>query len=105
MGSDKFVELKGVRYPRITIHWMDIVGDASTVTGEEAKTLMCPHCVTEGYLYDVFEQDGERYIRTFATYELGDDPSFGDRNCFPLSVLSKNSKRDVEFALIFMTKQ
>lgn len=104
MGNERFVEIKGERYPRITVHWMDIIGDCTTVLKDEAEELKCPHLVTEGFLFDVFEEDGERYVRTFATYEIGGEIGFGDRNCFPLSVLTKNSKRDVEFALIFMSK-
>jgi hypothetical protein len=104
MGNERFVEIKGVRYPRIIIHWVDIIGDCTTVLKEEAEELKCPHLITEGFLFDVFEDDGERYVRTFATYELGGEIGFGDRNCFPLNVLTRESRRAVEFGLIMMGK-
>jgi hypothetical protein len=98
----QFVEVANVRYPKVTVKWRDIVGDPVVVTAQESTELICPLLVTEGYLFDVFEEDGARYIRTFATWEIGD--GFGDRNCFPLSVLTLSSKRDVELAIMFMSK-
>tara|TARA_R100001086_G_C11645592_1_gene205823 strand:+ start:53 stop:352 length:300 start_codon:yes stop_codon:yes gene_type:complete len=97
----QFVEVGDIRYPRVVIEWRDIVGDPVVVTAQDSTELTCPLLVTEGYLFDVFEEDGTRYIRTFATYEIGD--GFGDRNCFPLSVLTADSKRDVELAIMFMS--
>jgi hypothetical protein len=98
----QFVEVANVRYPKVTVKWRDIVGDPVVVTAQDSTELTCPLLVTEGYLFDVFEEDGARYIRTFATWEIGD--GFGDRNCFPLSVLTLSSKRDVELAIMFMSK-
>ena len=98
----QFVEVANVRYPKVTVKWRDIVGDPVVVTAQDSTELTCPLLVTEGYLFDVFEEDGARYIRTFATWEIGD--GFGDRNCFPLSVLTPGSKRDVELAIMFMSR-
>jgi len=98
----KYIELFGVRYPHIVIEWKDIIGAGSFGTPEETRELGCPSMVTEGYLFDDFEEDGERYIRTFGSYQTSDEPSFADRNCFPFLVLTKKSRQDVELALHFM---
>jgi hypothetical protein len=98
----KCIELFGVRYPRIIIEWKDIIADSSFGTPEESRELFCPSMVTEGFLFDDFEEAGERYIRTFGSYQTSDNPSFADRNCFPFLVLTKKSRRDVELALRFM---
>ena len=96
-----YIEINGHKYPRVTITWRDIIGDPVVANEGEARGLVCPILVTEGYLFDVFEEDGERYVRTFATYQTDDEAAFGDRNCFPFSVLTKKSQRDVEMALLF----
>ena len=95
-------EIFGVRYPRIVIEWKDIIGAGSFGTLGESRDLRCPAMVTEGYLFDDFEEDGERYIRTFASYQISDEVSFADRNCFPFDVLTRKSRRDVELALLLM---
>jgi len=101
----EFVEIFGVRYPRVVIQWKDIIGAGSFGSLDESRELQCPAMVTEGYLFDDFEEDGERYIRTFASYQTTDEPSFADRNCFPFCVLTKKSRREVEFALMFMNHE
>jgi len=95
------IELGGKKYPRVVIHWMDIVGDCTTVGKEDVEELTCALIITEGYLYDTFEQSGTKYIRTFASYEPGQKPTFGDRNVFPLSVLTKESREVIKKALKF----
>ena len=99
------VEVGGIRYPRITIRWRDIIGDSAMVSFTDANKLGCPVMHTEGYLFDCFEANGDRYVRTFATWacdEEGEDTSFGDRNCFPVCVLTKESKRDLKIAIAWM---
>jgi hypothetical protein len=71
------------------------------VGSEDVEELTCAHIITEGYLYDTFEQGGTKYIRTFASYEPGQKPTFGDRNVFPLSVLTKESRKIIKKALKF----
>ena len=95
------IELGAKKYPKVKIHWMDIAGDCTTVGAEDFEELTCAHIVTEGYLFDTFEQDGKRYLRTFASYEPGPKPTFGDRNVFPFSILSKESKDIIKKALKF----
>ena len=87
----EYAEVNGVRYPKVKITWRDIIGAGSFGV-----------MVTEGYLFDTFEEDGEKYIRTFASYQISDEAAFGDRNCFPFSVLTSESQRDVEIALLYM---
>ena len=98
----QYIDLFGVRYPRIVIEWHDIIGAGSFGTPEETLDLRCPAMVTEGYLFDAFEEDDERFVRTFGSYQTSEEPSFADRNCFPFLVLTKKSRRDVEMALLFM---
>tara|TARA_R100001086_G_C11722179_1_gene227211 strand:- start:158 stop:469 length:312 start_codon:yes stop_codon:yes gene_type:complete len=100
-----FIEIGGCRYPRVIIKWKDIIGAGGFADLQESRELVCPSMVTEGYLFDVFEEDGERYVRTFASYQISDEAAFADRNCIPFSVLSKESKRDVEIALMFMNHE
>ena len=98
----ELLEINGQRYPRITIVWRDIIGDPVVASEGESRELVCPTIISEGFLFDVFENDGERYVRTFATYQKEDEVAFGDRNCFPFCVLTTSSQRDVEMALLFM---
>ena len=98
----EYVEIVGQRYPRITIVWRDIIGAGGFGDLKEFQELVCPTFITEGFLFDVFEEDGEKYVRTFASYQREDEAGFGDRNCFPYYVLTRKSRRDVEMALLFM---
>lgn len=98
-----FIQIGGRKYPRVTVHWKDIIGDSAMVDMEDSSQLLCPEIVTEGYLFDSFEEDGETYIRTFATWsDTQEGVSFGDRNCFPYTVLTRNSKHDVQNGLMFI---
>ena len=40
------------------------------------------------------------YVRTFATFQ-GDADAFGDRNCFPFSVLTEECQKEVKRLLGF----
>ena len=100
-----FIEVGGCRYPRVTLKWRDIIGAGGFSSLEESRALVCPSMITEGYLLDVFEEDGERYVRTFASYQTSDEAAFADRNCIPFSVLDRQSRRDVELALMFMNHE
>lgn len=89
----EYLELNGKKYPQVTLHWMDIAGDSTTVGSEDFEEMGCAHIVTLGYLYDTFIKDGETYVRTFSSYEIASTPAFGDRNVFPLNVFSKESRQ------------
>ena len=91
-----YLELNGKKYPKVTLHWVDIAGDSTTVGSEDFEEMLCAHIVSEGYLYDTYEQDGKTYVRTFSSYEIAAKPAFGDRNVFPLSVFSKESKQIIK---------
>ena len=100
-----FVKIGGTRYPHITIRWRDIIGDGAMVRLVDANKLVCPTMYTEGYLFDCFEANGEKYVRTFATWAYDEEEkeaSFGDRNCFPVCVLTKESRRDLKIALAWV---
>ena len=99
------VGIGGIRYPHITIRWRDIVGDGAMVRLIEANKLVCPVMYTEGYLFDCFEANGEKYVRTFATWAYDEEEkeaTFGDRNCFPVCVLTKESRRDLKVAVAWV---
>ena len=96
----EYAEVQGIKYPKVTIVWRDIIGSGGFGDADDFRELGCPTFVTEGFLFDVFEEDGERYVRTFASYQKEDGDDFGDKNCFPFSVLTNKSQREVEMALL-----
>jgi hypothetical protein len=101
----KYIKLANKKYPRVRITWLDITGDCTTVSAEDFEELTCAKIVTEGYLYGTFERDGMVFIRTFASYEPGSKPTFGDRNVFPFSVLESKSKNRVIKALKILEEE
>ena len=54
-----YIEIENQKYPRVTIIWKDIIGDCAVAGADESRELVCPTIFTEGYLFDVFEADGE----------------------------------------------
>ena len=95
-----YVEVNGNKYPRLTVQWRDIIGDSAVTEAKEFEELVCPVVTTQGYLFDTFFEDGEMYVRTFATFQ-GDADAFGDRNCFPFSVLTEECQKEVKRLLGF----
>ena len=77
-------------YPRIRLHWIDILGDTAWADVVEFNEMECSNCVSEGYLF----YSDENKIMTFASYELGEDGiiSFGDRNVYPVGCI-----REIEY--------
>ena len=75
------------KYPRIRLHWIDILGDTAWADNDEFMDMECSNCVSEGYLFfsDEFK------IMTFASYEVEDGEiiSFGDRNVYPLGCIKE----------------
>jgi hypothetical protein len=97
------VEIDGVKYPRVTLEWFDITGDSSWANKYEFQDFCCSEVVTEGFVFDIFEQDDNVFVRTFASYidEEG-NPTFGDRSCFPVAVLKPKSQHMIEMAKIYL---
>ena len=94
------ITLYGKKYPRLVLHWRDISGDSTTVVAEDFEDLVCAHIVTLGYLYDTFMQNGERFVRTFASYEIkAGRAAFGDRNVYPMSVFTARSRKVLKQAM------
>jgi len=91
-----FLQLGDKKFYKVVLHWYDIVGDSTTVTEGDFEDMICASLVTEGYLFDTFEKDGNTYVRTFSSYELGEKPAYGDRNVYPLSVFTKNSEKQIK---------
>jgi hypothetical protein len=75
------------KYPRIRLHWIDILGDTGWADEEEFKDMQCSTCVSEGHL---FHKD-DKVVMTFASYEIENEmvTSFGDRNVYPIGVVTK----------------
>lgn len=98
------IELNGVRYPRVTLHWYDITGDSSWADEADFKDFRCSEVVTEGFVFDVFERNDTKFIRTFASYIEGGEegPTFGDRSCLPVPILKTESKHLVEIAELYI---
>lgn len=94
------VEIAGRRHPHLVLQWSDITGESGWVSREEFLNFQCAKMSTSAYLYDVFEKEGQRFVRLFASFER-EEESFGDRNCLPWHVLTTASQDLVEIALIF----
>ena len=75
------------KYPRIRIHWIDILGDTGWADEDEFQDMQCSTCVSEGFL---FKKDNDVVI-TFASYEIENNEviSYGDRNIYPVGVVKK----------------
>ena len=100
------IELHGVKYPRVTLHWYDIVGDSSWMDKSEFEEFECAEAVTEGFVFDIFEKNWVKFVRTFSSYvDEEDGPTFGDRGCFPLSVLNPKCQHIIEMAEVYIRKR
>jgi hypothetical protein len=77
------------KYPRVRVHWIDILGDTGWADEDEFQEMQCSTCVSEGHL---FHKD-DNAIMTFASYEIenGEVISYGDRNVYPIGVVRKSS--------------
>ena len=75
------------KYPRVRVHWIDILGDTGWADEDEFQEMQCSTCVSEGHL---FHKD-ENSVMTFASYEIenGEVISYGDRNIYPIGVIKK----------------
>ena len=81
----KFITVHGKKYPEVEIHWMDILGDSSIATAEEFGKMKPANLISKCYLY----KRTKDYIYTFATYQVDNDESYGDRNVFPVGIVKK----------------
>ena len=98
------IEIDGVKYPRVTLNWYDITGDSSWAEVGDFKEFQCAEVVTEGFVFDIFEHEGKKFVRTFASYiEEGEDgPTFGDRGCFPVDILRDESQHIIQIAELYI---
>jgi len=83
----RHVIIKNKKYFFYKIVWVDITGDSAHATAEEFNKFDASIMVTQAYL---FSKD-KKTIRTFASYELGDE-LFSDRNVFPKGCILKMEK-------------
>ena len=75
------------KYPRIRLHWTDILGDTAWAEKDEFMEMECSTCVSDGYLF----YSDENKIMTFASYEVedGEIVSYGDRNVYPIGCIKE----------------
>jgi hypothetical protein len=100
------VELNGVKYPRVTLYWYDIMSDSSWVDKSGFGNFECVEAVTEGFVFDIFEKDGVKFLRTFSSYVDGKEgPTFGNKGCFPLSVLKPKCQHIIEMAEVYIQQR
>jgi len=100
----KSVTINNQKYFFLKLTWVDIAG-LSTLEGDtDFNKLKCATIITEAYLYDVFEENGKEYVRTFSSYSLDPDPGYGDRNVYPLEVFDKQSQKAIRQARRAMLK-
>ena len=100
----KSITIDKQKYFFLKLRWVDIAG-LSTLEGDtEFNKLKCANIITEAYLYDVFEEDGKEYVRTFSSYSMDPDPGFGDRNVYPIEVFDKRSQKAIREAHRAMLK-
>ena len=95
----KSVTINNTKYFFKKLTWLDIVGD-STIAGEnDYHNMKCAEIITEAYVYDIFEEDGREFVRTFASYQTKNNEfGFGDRNCYPMEVFDKRSQKAIREA-------
>jgi hypothetical protein len=80
--------MKIEKFPRIKLHWIDILGDTGWADDDEFSEMECSTCVSEGFL---FYKD-ETKLMTFSSYEAdteGNIISFGDRNVYPIGCVKE----------------
>lgn len=85
--NSTYVVMSMIKYPRIRLHWIDILGDTGWADEDEFQDMKYSTCVSEGFL---FRKD-ENAVMTFASYEIEDGEiiSYGDRNIYPIGVVRK----------------
>jgi len=80
--------MKIEQFPRIKLHWIDILGDTGWADDDEFSEMECSTCVSEGFLF----HEDETKLMTFSSYEAdkdGDIISFGDRNVYPIGCVKE----------------
>ena len=92
------VTINNKKHLFLKLIWFDIVGSSSLCTDYEFNKLKCASIITEAYLYDMFEEEGTEYVRTFASYQNEEDIGYGDTNVYPMSVFTKSSQRAIRKA-------
>jgi len=76
------------KFPRIKLHWIDILGDTGWADDDEFSEMECSTCVSEGFLF--YKDDTK--LMTFSSYESDSDGniiSFGDRNVYPIGCVKE----------------
>ena len=78
------ITIGGKVYDLHEIHWTDITGDSTIVSGDEFEKMSCAEIVSKAYIY----KKDKNNLYTFASYQTN-DIGFGDRNIIPLGVVKK----------------
>ena len=95
----KSVTINNTKYCFKKLTWFDILGDSTISSENEFDNMKCAEIITEGYIYDIIQEDGREFVRTFASYQVKDNEfGFGDRNCYPIEVFNKRSQKAIREA-------
>ena len=94
----KAVTINNKKHLWVKVEWLDICGNSALQSDYEFNKLKAARIVTEAYLYDLFEEEGNEFVRTFASYQNVDDIGYGDTNVYPLSVFTKSSQKRIRKA-------
>ena len=94
----KSITLNNLKHIYIKVTWFDIAGCSTLENDFEFNNLKCAKIVSECYLYDIFQEDGIEYVRTFASYQNDGEIGYGDRNVYPMSVFTKSSQKRIRMA-------
>jgi len=80
----------GFPYPRVRIHWKDILGDSGWADEEDFKKMKPTEPISDGYL---FHKDKDMVL-TFGSYDVDTDGkiTFGDRNVYPTGCIRRIEK-------------
>ena len=73
----KAVTINNKKHLWIKVEWLDICGNSALQSDYEFNKLKAARIVTEAYLYDLFEEEGNEFVRTFASYQNVDDIGYG----------------------------
>tara|TARA_R100000656_G_scaffold108419_1_gene80494 strand:+ start:791 stop:1138 length:348 start_codon:yes stop_codon:yes gene_type:complete len=100
------VTLNGIKYPKVILHWYDITGSSGWADDTEFKQFRCAEVVTEGYVYEIYEENNTKFVRTFSSYITDQEEiSFGDRGCFPIGALKPESRQILSMVELYLESQ
>ena len=98
------ITINNKKHIYIKATWYDIAGCSTLENDFDFEKMKCARIVSWCFLYDIFEDDGIEYVRTFASYQNDGEIGYGDRNVYPLSVFTKSSQKLIRTAWTAMAR-